>query len=121
MAKIFFLPLVVAIFLGATMAMDLTGDWKADNGDPIYLRQIDNAVWYYGESLAENENWTSVGYGTLEGNTIEMNWTDIPKGNASLMGTVTLNVTSDTELEVMDQTGGWAEKGAKLMKVNSGF
>jgi hypothetical protein len=50
-----------------------------------------------------------------------MNWTDVPKGNASLMGTVTLNVASDTELEVMDQTGGWAEKGAKLMKVNSGF
>jgi hypothetical protein len=121
MAKIFFLPLIVAMLLGATMAMDLTGVWKADNGDTIYMRQIDNAVWYYGESVAEDENWTSVGYGTLEDNTVNLNWTDVPKGNASLMGTVMLDVTSDDELEVMDQTGGWAEKGTKLMKVSSGF
>jgi hypothetical protein len=121
MAKIFFLPLLVAAFLGAAMAMDLTGDWKADNGDTIYIRQVDNAIWYFGESVAENENWTSVGYATLEGNTIKLNWTDVPKGNASLMGTVALNVDSENELEVMDQTGGWAEKGTKLMKVSSGF
>jgi hypothetical protein len=121
MAKIFFLPLIVAIFLGATMAMDLTGVWKADNGDTIYMRQIDNAVWYYGESAAEDENWTSVGYGTLDGDLIKLNWSDVPKGNSSLMGTATLNVTSDNELEVMEETGGWAEKGVKLMKVSSGF
>jgi hypothetical protein len=121
MTKKFFLPLLVAVFLGTTMAMDLTGDWKADNGDNIYFRQVDSTVWYYGESVAENENWTSVGYGTLEDNIIKLNWTDVPKGNASLMGTVALKVASDKELEVMDQTGGWAEKGTKLMKVSSGF
>jgi len=120
MTRIFFLPMMVAVLLSGTLAMDLTGDWKASTGEDIYIRQINNTVWYYGESSA-NENWTSVGYGTLEGNTISLNWADVPKGNASLMGTVTLGVTSDNELQVIDQTGGWASKGTKLIKVNSGF
>ncbi len=121
MAKIFFLPVVVAVLLGTTLAADLTGDWKASTGEHIYIRQINNTVWYYGESSAKNENWTSVGYGTLQGNTVKLNWTDVPKGNASLMGTLVLNVTSDKELQVINQTGGWSSKGTKLMKITSGF
>ncbi len=120
MARIFFLPIVIAVILSITSAMDLTGDWRASTGENIYIRQINNAVWYYGESTAKG-NWTSVGYGTLEGNTVKLNWTDVPKGNASLMGTATLNVTSDNDLQVVDQTGGWSSKGTKLMKIRSGF
>ena len=121
MARIVFLPILVAVILSTTFAMDLTGDWRASTGENIYIRQINNTVWYYGESSAQNDNWTSVGYGTLEDNTVKLNWTDVPKGKASLMGTVTLNVTSDNELQVIDQTGGWATKGRKLMKISSGY
>lgn len=121
MAKIFFLPIIIAVFLSTTLALDLTGDWRAATGENLYIRQVNNTVWYYGESAAKDQNWTSVGYGTLEGNTVKLNWTDVPKGNASLMGTAVLNVTSDSELEVLDQMGGWGDRGAKLMKINSGF
>ena len=121
MVRLFLSPIIVALLLSTTLAMDLTGDWRASTGENIYIRQIDNAVWYYGESSAQNENWTSVGYGTLEGNIVKMNWTDMPKGNASLMGAITLNVTSDNELQVLDETGGWGSKGVKLAKVSSGF
>lgn len=121
MAKIFFSAIIVALFLSTALAMDLTGDWRASNGDNIYIRQVDNDVWYYGESSAQGENWTSVGYGTIDGNVVNLNWTDVPKGNSSLMGTVALNATSDNELEVINETGGWASKGAKLAKVSSGF
>lgn len=121
MARIFLSVIIVALFLSTTLAMDLTGDWRASNGDNIYIRQIDNAVWYYGESSAQGENWTSVGYGTIDGNIVNLNWADMPKGNASMMGTVALNATSDNELQVIDETGGWGRKGEKLAKVNSGF
>ncbi len=121
MAKIFFLPIVIVVLLSTTLAMDLTGDWRLGAGDNIYIRQINNAVWYYGESSAKDENWTSVGYGTLEGNEVKLNWTDVPKGNASLMGTATLSVVSDNELLVTNQTGGWGSNGMKLTRVSSGF
>ncbi len=121
MAKIFSLPIIIAVFLSTTLAFDLTGDWRTITGENLYIRQVNNTVWYYAESAAKDQNWTSVGHGTLEGNTVKLNWTDVPKGNASLMGIAVLNVTSDSELEVVDQTGGWGDKGTKLMKINSGF
>ena len=53
-----------------------------------------------------------------------LDWADVPKGNASLMGTLTLNVTSDNELQVINQTGGWGGndwRQIKLMRIRSGF
>ena len=120
MARIFYLPIIAAVFLSTTLAMDLTGDWKASTGENIYIRQVNNTIWYYGESGATG-NWTSVGYGTLKGNTINLSWADVPKGKASLMGTVTLSITSDNKLQVIDQTGGWGSKGLTLTQFSSGF
>jgi hypothetical protein len=124
MAKIFLLPIIIAVFLGTTLAVELTGDWRASTGENFYIRQVNNTVWCYGESIAKNENWTSIAYGALEGNTVKLDWADVPKGNASLMGTLMLNVTSDKELQVVDQTGGWGGKEwkqIKLIKIKSGF
>lgn len=124
MVRVFLLPIILAAFLGTTLALDLTGDWKASTGENFYIRQVNNTVWCYGESTAENENWTSIAYGTLEGNRVLLDWADVPKGNASLMGTLTLNVTSDSELQVANQTGGWGGKDwrqIKLMRISSGF
>jgi hypothetical protein len=125
LARIYSLLILAVIFLSATtLAVDLTGDWRASTGEGIYIRQVNNTVWYYGESSAKNGNWTSVGYGTLEGNTVKLNWADVPKGNESLMGTLSLNVTTDKELQVINQTGGWGGEEwqkIKLMKISSGF
>ncbi len=72
MTKIFLLPILIAIFLSTTLAFDLTGDWRPSTGENVYIRQVNNTIWYYGESAAaKNENWTSVGYGTVEGNTVK--------------------------------------------------
>ena len=124
MTKILLLPIILAVFLGTTLALDLTGDWRASTGENFYIRQVNSTVWSYGESIPTNGNWTSVAYGTLESNNVSLDWTDVPKGNASLMGTLKLNVTSDNELKVIDQTGGWGGKEwkqIKLMRISSGF
>jgi len=115
---------MLAVFLGTTLALDLTGDWRASTGENFYIRQANNTVWIYGESIPTNGNWTSLAYGTLEGNKVSLDWADVPKGNASLMGTLKLNVTSDNEQQVIDQTGGWGGKEwkqIKLMRISSGF
>jgi hypothetical protein len=124
MTKILLLPIILAVFLGTTLALDLTGDWRASTGENFYIRQANNTVWIYGESIPTNGNWTSLAYGTLEGNKVSLDWADVPKGNASLMGTLKLNVTSDNEQQVIDQTGGWGGKEwkqIKLMRISSGF
>lgn len=121
MAKLVFLAMILAVLLNTISAMDLTGDWKAATGEHLYIRQVNNTVWYYGESSAKNGNWTSVGYGIIAGNTLKLNWADVPKGNATLMGTAMLNITSDNELQVINQTGGWGENGYKLIRIRSGF
>ena len=124
MTKILLLPIILGVFLGTTLALDLTGDWRASTGENFYIRQANNTVWIYGESIPTNGNWTSVAYGSLEGNKVSLDWADVPKGNASLMGTLKLNVTSDNELKVIDQTGGWGGKEwkqIKLMRISSGF
>ena len=124
MTKILLLPIILGVFLGTTLALDLTGDWRASTGENFYIRQANNTVWIYGESIPTNGNWTSLAYGTLEGNKVSLDWADVPKGNASLMGTLKLNVTSDNEQQVIDQTGGWGGKEwkqIKLMRISSGF
>ena len=124
MTKILLLPIILAVFLGTTLALDLTGDWRASTGENFYIRLANNTVWIYGESIPTNGNWTSLAYGTLEGNKVSLDWADVPKGNASLMGTLKLNVTSDNEQQVIDQTGGWGGKEwkqIKLMRISSGF
>ena len=33
MTKIFLLPIMLGLFLGTTLAVDLTGDWRASTGE----------------------------------------------------------------------------------------
>ena len=106
--------LLLAVLLSSTaMALDLTGNWKATLGTEVmagpdfYIRQIGDSVWMYGEDWSAEPTWTSTANGTIIGNTIEFSWADVPKGNATLYGTLLLNITSDNELKVLNQTGGW--------------
>ena len=104
---------LLAILLSSTaMSLDLTGNWKATvdtetmPGPDFYIRQIGKSVWMYEEDMSD-PTWTSIANGPVVDNTVELSWADIPKGEASLYGTLMLNVTSDNELKVMNQTGGW--------------
>ncbi|MHB8119825.1 MAG: hypothetical protein ACYDHX_14055 [Methanothrix sp.] len=76
------------------------------------------------ESSGVDPSWTSVANGTVEGNTVSLSWIDVPKGNLSLTGSLVLNITSDNELEIQNQTGGWGGdswKEIKIMRNSSGF
>ena len=113
--------LTMAALLGTTaQAFDLTGEWDSD-GAGIYIRQVNDTIWWYAEASAENPAWTSVAYGTVEGDTMSLTWVDVPKGNATKMGTAVFNVVSEDELLLVNQTGGFASEQTKLLRINSGF
>ena len=123
MNRIFWIVTMAALLGTTVQAFDLTGDWGSD-GANIYIRQVNDTIWWYAEDSAENPAWTSVAYGTIEGSTVNVTWVDVPKGNATIMGTAVLNVTSEDELQIVDQTGGfggedWEE--IKLLRIKSGF
>jgi hypothetical protein len=115
---------MATVLSSTAMAVDLTGDWKVLPDVDIYIRQIDNSVWWLCESSNVNPGWTSVANGTVEGNTVSLNWIDVPKSNLSATGSLLLNITSDNELEILNQTGRWVGdnwKETKIMRVTSGF
>lgn len=119
-----FLVVAMAALLGTTaQAFDLTGDWGAE-GANIYIRQVNDTIWWYAENSAEDPVWTSVAYGTIENNTVSVTWVDVPKGNATIMGTAVLNVTFEDELQLVDQTGGFGGENWEelvLKRINSDF
>jgi hypothetical protein len=121
MSRISCLLAIAAILSTTAMAADfnLTGDWQT-RGTDCYLRQIGDAVYWYCESSPQNPAWTSVGFGKIAGNKVMLNWTDVPKGNSSLIGSVVLNITSNDQLQVMNKTGEWDET-VVLNRTSSGF
>ena len=124
MSKLYWLLVLAMVLSSTVMAVDLTGDWKVLPDVDIYIRQIDNSVWWLCESSGVSPSWTSVANGTVEGNTVSLNWIDVPKGNLSATGTLVLNITSEDELQILNQTGEWGGEGWKeirIMKVGSGF
>jgi hypothetical protein len=123
MNRIFWIVAMAALLGTTAQGYDLTGDWDAD-GASIYIRQVNETIWWYAEDSAENPAWTSVAYGTIEGDTVSVTWADVPKGNATIMGTVVLNVTSEDELQLVNQTGGFGGEDweqLKLLRISSGF
>jgi hypothetical protein len=109
---------VISAFLATTaQAVDLTGYWTVSPDADIYVRQIDSDVWWYCESVGVQPGWTSVANGTVDGTIVNLRWVDVPKGNATLDGTLTLNITSDDEMQLIDQTGGWGGEDWKDIKI----
>ena len=111
--------LAIATVISTTaLAVDLTGDWKATDSN-IYIRQSNEEIWWLCEESGATPSWTSVAYGTIEGNRVMLKWADVPKANATLIGTLELNITSNDELQVVNQTGGWSGPGTKIMRGKS--
>jgi hypothetical protein len=105
-------------------AIDLTGKWSCSLGGDYYIRQLGNTIMWYGELAPINPIWSNTAYGTINGGTISLVWADVPKGTNALSGSLTLEVSSNDELKIIDQTGGWGGdlwKDFKLIRKTYGF
>lgn len=81
--------------------IDLTGTWAGDDGGVYYLRQIGPVLWWNGMSgrdmgpIGLGRDWNNVGRGMITGLQIEVEWTDVPRGNIYGDGTLLLNIQDD--------------------------
>ena len=88
--------------------IDLTGDWNCDDDGMYYIRQFGTTIWWYGEHSPNNPDWSNVMRGTISGNTINADWTDVPKGSVMQYGTLNLNIESNNRISAVSKTGGFA-------------
>lgn len=88
--------------------IDLTGVWNCDDGGKYYVRQLGTTVWWYGELNPNTPNWSNVMRGTISGNMINADWTDVPKGYIMQNGNLVLQIVSNNQLVAISKTGGFA-------------
>jgi hypothetical protein len=65
---------------------NLTGVWHADDVGTYYIRQIGNAVWWLGMSRDQGRSFANVFRGTIQGNSLEGSWVDVPMGAGGALG-----------------------------------
>jgi hypothetical protein len=88
--------------------IDLTGVWNCDDGGKYYVRQLGTTVWWYGELDPNTPNWSNVMRGSISGNMINADWTDVPKGSVMQYGNLVLQIVSNNQLVAISKTGGFA-------------
>ncbi|MFD2565478.1 DUF7452 domain-containing protein [Aquimarina rubra] len=87
----------------------LNGKWRGNDNGSYYIRQVGNTVIWFGERNYNSgiPGWANVAVGTRTGNMIQLNWIDVPKGNARGQGTLTLFVRNKNEITRSAVTGGF--------------
>jgi len=91
-----------------TGVWNLTGVWNCDDGGIYYIRQLGNNIWWYGEHNPNTPDWSNVMYGIINGDIINGNWADVPKGWVMQNGAMTVKIESNYRLSVIQKTGGFA-------------
>ena len=99
----------------AAMA-DLTGTWQGNDGGTYYLHQVGNTLYWYGEPASNHPNWSNVYRGRINGNRVNGQWADVPKGHTMNHGTMNLEIRNGQNVLVaIHKTGGFG--GSKFCKI----
>ena len=105
----------------------LTGVWRCSDGGTYYLREAGGTIVWFGEH--PSMSWSNVFFGTRAGNVISGRWVDVPKGGATGVGQLQLEIASppgwsvlgpvarDTVLRRRSVTGGFG--GGEWTKTDS--
>lgn len=88
-------------------AQNLSGQWRGNDGGTYYVNQVGNTVWWYGESGDGGATWTNVFHGTVQGNRIVGDWSDVPKGRINQSGEMELQIDSAGRVSAIRKTGGF--------------
>jgi hypothetical protein len=81
--------------------INLTGAWAGNDEGIYYLRQLGSVVWWNGMSgrgaspLDLGRDWNNVGRGVINGLEIDVEWSDVPRGQFLNNGTLVLNIQDD--------------------------
>ena len=84
--------------------VNLTGTWKCDDGATYYIRRVGVEVFWY----CKSQGFNNVFYGKLTGgDIIAGKWADVPPGEASNNGKLTLEIKGKNRIEATKETGGF--------------
>ena len=105
------------VFAAAVVsAADLSGKWNCDDGGQYYLRHLGNTLYWYGERSAANPAWSNIFQGNVQGERVNGNWVDVPKGQASSRGVLQMQIKDNGNvLEATHKTGGFG--GSRWVRV----
>jgi hypothetical protein len=86
---------------------NLTGLWVGDDGGNYYIRHTeDGEIWWLGVALESPPRFSNVARGTIAGNSIQLDWVDVPWGSTRGGGVLTLRIASNGRaLTRLNQTG----------------
>ncbi|MGB5100326.1 MAG: choice-of-anchor C family protein [Methanothrix sp.] len=88
---------------GPNTDVNLTGVWSCDDGGIYYIRQLEDIVWWDGEEASDNPSWANVARGTIRGDTVTLDYADVPEGNSDGYGTLVLDIISNDELKAREK------------------
>ncbi|CAF3435271.1 unnamed protein product [Rotaria sp. Silwood2] len=89
---------------------DLSGTWKCDDGGLYYIRQLDNAIWWFGAQQVATKRqpiFSNVLHGMIDSSMINAQWCDIPLGRDRHSGSITLEIIGVGELKKTSYTGSF--------------
>lgn len=96
--------LVVALGVSCasrTLAADLTGVWRDDNGSRYRIRQVGPEIYWYMDGAHGALN---VFYGILAGNMVTGKWADVPEGESRGTGQLALRVEDGSRFVKVGQS-----------------
>ena len=90
--------------------LDLTGQWRCNDGGTYYVRQVGPEVWWYGRSADGGRSFSNVFHGRIQGDghAIAGRWADVPMGRTLNSGQLTWRITGPSRLNAVSQTGGFS-------------
>jgi hypothetical protein len=103
---------------------ELTGAWSGNDGGTYYIRQVGDCIWWFATTLEDlTSGWTAqsglsnVASGRIQGTHIEVEYVDLPAGEApGGGGGLTLEYDAEhDELAITEQRGGWLQYAASRL------
>ena len=86
--------------------------WKSTDNNLLWINVIENKVFWLGmnNKTKENnlgENWCHVGNGKIIDHQIILDWSDISVGKANLNGKIVIEIISNIEMKVIEDSGNF--------------
>ena len=89
-------PVYAIDIINPTPSDDLSGVWADDDGRTYYVRQFGVTLWWLGMGPFRDHTFGRVFLGTVQNQTINGQWADVPLGQGQSSGSMTLQVDSGT-------------------------
>ena len=95
-----------------TTLYDLTGMYYGVPSGVYFVRQIGDRIFWFGEYSRIAPTWANVACGALMGNTINVNWADVPKDETTSLNSGTAELIISVQenkiiLTTINQMGGF--------------